>query len=186
MIKSRSIYLILAGLVVVILVCSTILKKEQNTAYSAKGTLESVTGSSLYQVWFGYSTILQNKENSLDREHIEDLFTSLSVIEAHSQTVDQAVHAQVLTPIAKNMKQIADGIKRSYVKNGKLTEDDQASYSKMMKQSEMLISSLSKVYYVPDSLEGAEVTLDINKNDDYRKLLELNKELKQYIDSSKS
>lgn len=184
MIKNRSIYLILAGLVVVILVCSTILKKEQNTAYSAKGTLESVTGSSLYEVWLGYSTIVEHKDSSLSQEYVENLYTSISVIEAYSRTVDQAVHAQVLTPIAKNMKVLVDRMKKSYELSGNLTQEDQMRYSEILKQSETLISLLSEVYYVPDSLEGAEVTLEINKNDEYRKLLEINKQLKQFIDFS--
>ncbi|MGM0879640.1 MAG: hypothetical protein ACQEXQ_01190 [Bacillota bacterium] len=57
-------------------------------------------------------------------------------------------------------------MKRSYEKNKTFTEDDQAKKSKLMKEVTVLMPLISKVYYVPESHEGAEVTLKINNKEE--------------------
>lgn len=175
----------MSGLIVVILVCSTLLYNEQNRAYSSKGTLESITGTSLYEVWYGYTTILEDKDKPITLNSINNLYTTISVVEAYSRTVDTAVHAELLSPIAKNMKVITERLQKSYGAQGGFTEADQTSLSMILTKAELLLDLLSEVYYVPEPHEGVKITLDIHKSDEYRQIIELNKELKQFIDSTK-
>lgn len=162
---------------ILIIVCSAFLYNHQN---KMKLGLESVVGSSLFMIWSNYNSILTNQTQKLSLEKISDINQKLYAIEAYSHIVDQVVGYDLLRPIAKNMIVINESMKKSFEKNKTFTEDDQRKYSKLIAESNALIPLIYKTYYVPESIEGAEVSLKLNE---YKGLVELNNRLSKYTTS---
>lgn len=171
---------ILIGLFVLVLICSAFLYNQQKQVNRMKMTLESIVGSSLFNIWSNYDSIISDKTNKLTIEHITDIHSKLSVSSAYSEIVDHATATALLSPINKNMLVLTESIKNSYEENEEFTDDDQAKYSMLVQQSHDLLSIMPKVYYVPESQEGAEVTLKINNKEE---LIKFRDKLKEYASS---
>ncbi|MGG4340825.1 hypothetical protein [Paenibacillus lautus] len=167
-------------MVALVLVCTVFLfghqkKIEQGT----KMTLQSILGTSLFQIWSHYTDILELKSMPLHEARLAEVRLKLAAIEAYSKTADEAVRSQLLNPIAAKFLALSDSIRESYVENGRFSDEDIEKYAIIMRDSEALIPLMYKVYYVSESVEGGEVNLDIS---DYGELAALNNRLKQDLD----
>lgn len=167
-------------MVALVLICTVLLIEHQKKVeQGTKMTLQSILGTSLFQIWSHYTDMLELKSEPLHEARIEEMRLKLAAIEAYSKTADEAVRSQLLNPIAAKLLVLTDSIRESYAENGEFSEEDVEKYAIIMRDSEELIPLLYKVYYVPESVEGGEVTLDIS---DYDELVVLNNRLKQDLD----
>ncbi|BBH20178.1 hypothetical protein Back11_15230 [Paenibacillus baekrokdamisoli] len=171
---------ILLGLFILLLICSAsvLYNHQYKVDHGTKLTVESIVGSSLFMIWSNYNSILENETDMLTIEHINDIHVKLSVIEAYSDTVGRSVNTQLLTPIGKDMKVITESMQKSYKENKKFTEQDQTKYATLINEITTLIPLIYKVYYVPESQEGAKVTLKVNNKE---ALIEFRDKLKNYV-----
>ncbi|SEL47474.1 hypothetical protein SAMN04488688_104144 [Paenibacillus sp. cl141a] len=163
-------------MVALVLACTVFLIEHQKKIeQGTKMTLQSILGTSLFQIWSHYTDILELKSMPLHEARLAEVRLKLAAIEAYSRTADEAVRSQLLNPIAGKFLALSDSIRESYAENGEFSEEDIEKYAIIMKDSEALISLMYKVYYVSDSVEGGEVNLDIS---DYDELVALNNRLK--------
>lgn len=177
---SKSARWVWVWMVALVFVCAVVLvEKQKKIEQGAKLTLQSILGTSLAQIWSYYTDILELKSMPLHEARLAEVRLKLAAIEAYSRTADKAVHSQLLYPIAEKMLTLTDSIQDSYAENGHFLEVDEQKYAIIMRNSEVLLSLMSGVYYVPESQEGAEVTLDISN---YEELVALNNRLKQDLD----
>ncbi|WP_138755988.1 hypothetical protein [Paenibacillus sinopodophylli] len=157
---------ILAGLMIILLICSsTFLCNQKQAEHEMRTTAEGIAGSSLYMIWINYNAILENETDMLTIEHINDIYVKLSVIEAYSATVGRLVNTQLLTPISIDMKAITESMQESYKENNIFTEEDQTKYATLITEITALLPLISKVFYVSESQEGAKVTLEVNNKE---------------------
>lgn len=173
---------ILLLILIVLLICSTLfLYSNQNKVeHGMKMSVESTVGSSLFKIWSNYNSILENETDTLTVEHIHNIHEKLSVIEAYSLIVGRLVNTQLLTPISADMKTITESMQKSYTENQSFTEQDQEKYSTLISRIDELMPLISKVYYVPEPVEGAKITLKVN---DKKELLAFRNDLKTYVSS---
>lgn len=174
---SKSAKWVWVWIVALIVVCTVVvLEHQKRMEQGARMTLQSVLGTSLAQIWSHYTDILELKSMPLHEARLAEVRLKLAAIEAYSRTADKAVHSSLLNPIAEKMLTLSDSIRDSYAENGRFLEADEDKYALIMRDSEALLSLMSEVYYVPESQEGAEVTLNISN---YDGLVALNKRLGQ-------
>lgn len=178
--RINSVYLLFA-LILIVIICSAFLYNNQNKI--EKGTqmrLESIVGNSLYNIWHSYKTINSYNPEDLTMEKINELTTESSSIAVYSQITDRAVGTQLLSPIIANLTTIKDGIQKSYEKNNQFTNEDKEKYKAIIQFAGELHTLITDVYTVPDSVEGAKVSLKI---DNQRKLVALGNRISHYISS---
>lgn len=159
---------ILLGLFILLLILSASLlySHQKKIDDGMKMKVEGLVGSSLFKIWSNYNSILENETDKLTIEHINNIYVKLSVIEAYSDIVGRSVNSQLLTPISVDMKAITESIQKSYEENKKFTELDQTKYATLTNEITKLIPLIYKVYYVPETIEGAKVTLQVNKKEE--------------------
>jgi len=146
--------------------------------FESKNTLKSVVGNSLFKIQDNFK-LIQASQMELTLEVIEQFNEKLLVIKAYADTVDLALSPnRLLNPIVKNMLAILRSIETSYTINLKFTEDDNIKYQALLEHIKTLLPLITKVYYDPASIEGAETTLKINNKDS---LILYNDELSQYV-----
>ncbi|ANE48673.1 hypothetical protein SY83_02580 [Paenibacillus swuensis] len=149
--------------------------------HGMKMTVESIAGHSLFMVRSTYDSILENETGTLTIEHIREIHTKLSVIEAYSDTVGRSVNTQLLTPITKDLKTISENMQQSYIENKQFTEADGTKYQTLLKKITALIPLIDKVYYVSDRY-GPKVTLNVNHKEE---LVKFRETLKKYVSTLK-
>lgn len=171
---------ILWGVFILLLIFSASLlySQQKKNDDGMKMKVEGLVGSSLFKIWSNYNSILENETDKLTIEHINDIYVKLSVIEAYSDIVGRAVNTQLLTPISVDMKVITESIQKSYEKNKEFTVLDQTKYATLTKEITKLIPLINKVYYVPETIEGAKVTLQVNNKEE---LIEFRDKLNTYV-----
>lgn len=171
---------ILWGLIIFLLIFSASLlySHQKKIDVGMKMKVEGLVGSSLFKIWSNYNSILEYGTDKLTIEHINDIYVRLSVIEAYSDIVGRSVNTQLLTPISADMKAITESIQKSYEENKEFTELDQTKYATLTKEITMLIPLIYKVYYVPETIEGGKVTLQVNNKEE---LVAFRDELNTYV-----
>ncbi|WP_419871386.1 hypothetical protein [Candidatus Pristimantibacillus sp. PTI5] len=174
---------IVLGILILLIIFSAGILYSHLKKNDDKMKVEGIVGSSLFKIWSNYNSILENETNMMTIEHINDTVVKLSVIEAYSDIVDRSVNTQLLTPISVDMKSITESIQKSFEDNKEFTALDQTKYVTLIKEITELLSLISKVYYVPASVEGAEVTLQINNKED---LTEFKNKLNDYVSNMKT
>lgn len=158
----KKIYLIFMTLILVIITV-LIIYSYKTEGEEAKVTLESVVGNSLFKLLDNYDAILSKKELSID--FIKEIDKNLTSIEVSSGVIDLAVGQELLSPIANNLLKIMNDLEDRYDKSEQFTEQDKEKYKKAIAEIDTMIPLIYKVYYVPNSKEGAEPKLEIEDFD---------------------
>ncbi|MCY9549626.1 hypothetical protein [Lysinibacillus xylanilyticus] len=160
-------YMIFMALILVIITV-LIIFSYKTEGEEAKVTLESVVGNSLFKLLDNYDAILSSKELSIDS--IREIDKNLTSIEVSSGVIDLAVGQELLSPIANNLLKIMNDLENRYYKNKQFTEQDKEKYQKAITEIDTMIPLIYKVYYVPNSKEGAEPKLQIENFDELKTL----------------
>jgi len=160
-------YMIFMALILVIITV-LIIFSYKTEGEEAKVTLESVVGNSLFKLLDNYDAILSTKELSIDS--IREIDKNLTSIEVSSGVIDLAVGQELLIPIANNLLKIMNDLENRYYKNKQFTEQDKEKYQKAITEIDTMIPLIYKVYYVPNSKEGAEPKLQIENFDELKTL----------------
>lgn len=160
-------YMIFMALVLVI-ITMLIITSYKTEGQEAKVTLESVVGNSLFKLLDNYDAILSTKELSIDS--LKEIDGNLISIEVSSGVIDLAVGQELLSPIANNLLKIMNDLENRYYKNKQFTELDKEKYQKAITEIDTMIPLIYKVYYVPNSKEGAEPKLQIENFDELKTL----------------
>ncbi|MGE7929922.1 hypothetical protein [Lysinibacillus xylanilyticus] len=158
-------YMIFMALILVIITV-LIISSYKTEGEEAKVTLESVVGNSLFKLLDNYDAILSTKELSIDS--IKEIDKNLTSIEVSSGVIDLAVGQELLNPIANNLLKIMNDLENRYYKNKQFTEQDKEKYQKAITEIDTMIPLIYKVYYVPNSKEGAEPKLQIENFDELK------------------
>jgi len=162
--KSFMIFMALILVIITVLIISSY----KTEGEEAKVTLESVVGNSLFKLLDNYDAILSTKELSIDS--IKEIDKNLTSIEVSSGVIDLAVGQELLNPIANNLLKIMNDLENRYYKNKQFTEQDKEKYQKAIIEIDTMIPLIYKVYYVPNSKEGAEPKLQIENFDELKTL----------------
>lgn len=155
--------MIFISLGVLVLIFALFALNYKTDGQEAKERLESIEGSSLYQVSTGYDELISRMEVEGGSTDWQGIRNELKQIEGHSTVIDQAVGEEVLSPVAKNLSLIVE----------KMEKEDKV-LPEVIEEIRTLQSEMEKVYYVPESTEGAKPTLDI---EDPKELKKINKRL---------
>ncbi|MFJ3387808.1 hypothetical protein [Lysinibacillus sp. NPDC086135] len=161
----KKIYLIFMTLILVI-IAVLIIYSYKTEGEEAKVTLESVVGNSLFKLLDNYDTILSKKELSIDS--IKEIDKNLTSIEVSSGVIDLAVGQELLSPIANSLLKIMSDLKDRYDKSEQFSEQDKEKYKKAIAEIDAMIPLIYKVYYDPNSKEGAEPKLEIENFDELK------------------
>lgn len=135
--------------------------------------LRSVMGNSIYKVWEGYNSIIEDSSKEMVIDSIEKMNENLGYIEAHSSVVDRTVGEDLLQPIASKLSNIGKGIEENYYENESFNEKQEKRYREIIEEMKKINKQITEVYYIPDS-EG-DVYLEI---ENFEELKEINKQLK--------
>lgn len=176
MIKKRF-DLLWLGLVVMIFAALFMLvtSQKQTMEFDSDDRLRGLVGNTLYKIQLHFNILQELRESSLSPEHVKKMSDELLIIEAYAETVDFALSPdRLLEPIIENMKKITIKLEESYTVNQGFTKEDEF----LLDHMQSLIPFIHKVYYVPESVEGAKVTLNLNNKD---MLIAFNDELNQYV-----
>lgn len=161
----KKFYMIFMALILVIITI-LIIYSHKTEGEEARVTLESVVGNSLFKLLDNYDAILSTKELSIDS--IKEIDKNLTSIEVSSGVVDLAVGQELLSPIANNLLKIMNDLENRYYKNKQFTEQDKEKYHKAIAEIDTMIPLIYKIYYVPNSKEGAEPKLEIENFDELK------------------
>lgn len=142
--------------------------EQQKVEHGMKMKVEGLVGTSLFRIWSGYDSMLDQDSAELEIEQVNDMVVKLAVVEAYSEIVDRAVNTLLLIPISIDMKAMIGSMQDSYEANGGFTEQDRSKFETLQKAITELIPLIHQVYYVPESVEGAEVTLQVNNTEELR------------------
>lgn len=145
------------------IIAALIISSYETEGEEAKVTLESIVGNSLFKLLDNYDAILSKKELSIDS--IKEIDKNLTSIEVSSGVIDQAVGQELLSPNANNLLKIMNDLEDRYDKSEQFTEQDKEKYKKAIVEIDTMIPLIYKVYYVPNSKEGAEAKLEIEDFD---------------------
>ncbi|MGV2685694.1 hypothetical protein GNF82_15225, partial [Clostridium perfringens] len=97
--------------VALVLVCTVFLIEHQKKIeQGTQMTLQSILGTSLFQIWSHYTDILELKSMPLHEARLAEVRLKLAAIEAYSKTADEAVRSQLLNPIAAKFLALSDSI----------------------------------------------------------------------------
>lgn len=169
--KTTIVKLIVPAVLLTVLLVMYINQTEVNQNQKMK--LEAVAGAGLYQIWDNYNQIAELPSELADIVDLKLVKEHLIAVRAYSDTVDHITNSDLLLPISSSLMALSD---RLPTQSNQLTSEDQELYTMPRNKITELIPLISAVYYVPESQEGAKVTLRLN--DEKSELIELRDELK--------
>ncbi|MGE7827969.1 hypothetical protein [Paenibacillus sp. NPDC093718] len=137
---------------------------------SIKVKLESIIGSSLFQVWDFYQG-MQNYEG-LDRNNIEEINNRLQSVQSYSKVIDSGVSTNLLGPIADKMITKINTISSNFNKTGIISVKDQEVFDQMVQDSKRISDLITDIYYETNTHQEGKIKLKITNYEELKKLNE--------------
>ncbi|WP_346235455.1 hypothetical protein MKY04_05025 [Lysinibacillus telephonicus] len=116
-----------------------------------EGNIKTVIGNSVYNVWEGYNSIIEDSNKGLTIDAISKMNERLIYVTAYSNVIDRGTGQTLLQPIASKISNIAKGIEDNYYQDGGVNEQQQEKYKQMIEAIKEVNEQILKVYYIPNS-----------------------------------
>lgn len=129
-------------------------KEESETA------LRNVLGNSIYKVWEGYDSIIEDSSKEMTIESIDKMNGNLVHIEAKSSVVDRTVGENLLQPIASKLWHIGKEIEESYYENDGFNEEQEKRYKEIVDEMKKINKQIIEIYYIPGSEGGVYLEIE--------------------------